>query len=191
MKNLLLFLLLPFAFSATSCNSDSCENKVCQHNGVCESGDCLCSERYTGELCEKEVVPSAVKIKAFNVKTHEIKPNGDPWDDEPGDEALPDVYFKILDADNNLFISFEGFHLSNITNSTTQLELELPDVTSEYTLLVFDEDGVNDDLIYELSFTPYQSGQNFPPNITEIYYAANIPPQLDGELTINLAYCFE
>ena len=190
MKNLFFVLTILFALSASSCNEDSCENKVCQHNGICTTGDCLCSERYTGELCEIEVVPSAVKLKTFVVRTHEIKPNGEPWDDEPGEEALPDVYFKILDANNDVLISLEDFHLSNISNSTTQLELELTDVTSQYTLLVFDEDGVNDDLIYELPFTPYQIGKDFPESITETYSATNIPPTENGELTINYAYCF-
>jgi len=191
MKNLFIFLIILFALSFSNCTGDPCENKVCEHNGICDSGDCLCSERYTGDLCQNEVVPTAVKLNTFVVRTHDVKPNGDPWDDEPGNAAYPDVYFKILDADNNVFISLEDFHLTNIPNSTTQVELELTDVTSEFTLLVFDEDGVNDELIYELTFTPYQNGQNFPPNITEIYPPTNIPPQLDGELTINFGYCFE
>ena len=91
MKNIFLLLLFISNIFLYSCG-DSCEDTDCLHNGFCESGNCICTERYTGEKCELEVFPLAVKLQSFLIHTHEIKPTGEPWDDEPGDEAMPDIY---------------------------------------------------------------------------------------------------
>lgn len=189
MKNNILFLFILSIIFFSNCK-DSCDDSACQHNGFCESGVCACTERYTGNNCELEVLPTAVKLQSFVIHTHEIKPNGDPWDNEPGDEAMPDIYIKILDADNNVFRSTENFVAPNISKSTLSFEVEITDITKIYTLLVFDEDGATDDLVYELPFQPYVKDAGFPANLTKTYSANNIAPTENGELTINMSYCF-
>ena len=189
MKNIPVFLFLIFSFLISNCG-DSCEDNLCKNDGICESGDCACPERYTGKNCELEVVPSIVKIQSFTIHTHEIKPNGDPWDDEPGNDAMPDIYIKILDEENNVFRTTELFPTPNISKSTLFFEVEITDVTKSFTLLVLDEDGDVDDIVYELPFTPYSVGESFPTNISKIYSADNIAPTESGALTINMDYCF-
>jgi len=189
MKNIILYLFIFSTFFLSNCG-DSCDDANCLHNGFCESGECVCSEQYTGENCELEVVPSAVKLKSFIIHTHEVKPNGEAWDDEPGEEAMPDIYIKILDADNNVFRTTELFPTPNISKSTLSFEVEITDITNTFTLLVYDEDGDIDDLVYELPFQPYIEGEGFPESTTKIYHAINIPPTENGELTINKVYCF-
>lgn len=189
MKNIILFLFLFFTFLLSNCG-DSCDDADCLHDGFCESGDCVCIERYTGENCELEILPTAVKLQSFIIHTHEIKPNGAPWDDEPGDDAMPDVYIKILDSNNNVFRTTEMFPTPNVSKSFLSFEVEITEVFKTFTLLVFDEDGDVDDLVYELPFQPYVEGEGFPDSSTKIYPAINIPPTENGELTINKTYCF-
>ena len=189
MKNLPILLIIFSSFLISNCG-EPCDDVVCKHNGVCESGDCICEDRYTGKTCELEIVPSSVKIQSFTIHTHEIKPNGDPWDNELGNEAMPDIYITILDSENNLFRTTENFVAPNISKSTISFEIEITDVTKTYTLFVYDEDGAIDDLVYEFPFVPYTSGLNFPSNISKIYSADNIVPTENGELTINMVYCF-
>ena len=82
------------------------------------------------------------------------------------------------------------FPAPNISKSLLSYQVEITDVTKTYTLLVYDEDGDIDDLVYELPFQPYVEGEGFPTSFTKIYHAINIPPTENGELTINKFYCF-
>ena len=189
MKNIILYLFIFSTFLLSSC-SDSCDDANCLHNGFCESNECVCTEQYTGKNCELEVEPLSVKLQSFIINIYEIKPNGDPWDDEPGIEAMPDVYIKILDSSNNVFQTTEMFPTPNVAQSILSFEVEITDVSESFTLLVFDEDGDIDDLVYEFPFQPYIEGDGFPSSITKIYNAINIPPMENGELTINKSYCF-
>ncbi len=161
MRTLTTIALL-FSLLFLTCQKDGpCENITCLNGGTCANGLCNCEEGYTGSDCSQEKTPSSITITAVTVtKWPATAPGGGGWDLFDG----PDLTFSIRKDGVDVYVSgiFYEDAVQGQYRFQTNIVLNAPDKPYQFLLYDYDDFDAND-LMAQLSFVPFLSGQNFPP----------------------------
>ncbi len=168
MKTIKLFALLMFFVSLNySCSSDSSEDIPCTpinclNNGVSNSNcGCDCTQGFTGSDCGTQIMPTKIKItKIVVTKFPNLKSNGTNWDSFAltGWER-PDIFPSISNIQGDFLFAGnpinDSFSYGNDNFVfTPNSPIEITNFSSQYTVILWDDDGVN--------FTPeFMGGYDF------------------------------
>lgn len=140
-------------------------SKTCQNGGKClEDGSCDCSNGYKGDYCENEKQPSSIEITKIKVRDWPFYTNnGEEWDYW---SCCPEMYVELV---NNAEVTkLSANHVDDANKGktytyTSDLPYQVVDVSSEYTLELWDYDESSaDDYMGGVYFTFYNEGNDFP-----------------------------
>lgn len=169
MKNLFAFTIMmsTIALTFSSCSeevADPCDGIVCV-NGDCVNGNCDCEQGWSGSDCSTQLTPTSMSITSIKItRFPATDSNGAGWDLFDG----PDVYVQITGAGG--VIGIETGYIENanpqqdytFSPSSWSTNNDFADVTSQYTISAYDYDGIDDDLLGGIYFTPYSTQGGFP-----------------------------
>jgi len=152
MKNLLYIMFVSFCF--LQCGKDR-----------------VCPDGYTGSNCDKEVKPKRILLDVIEFSSWpQFKNGGSKWDTGTGASSNPDLYFEIYNGANNIYFSQI---YNNVTFGETVKDIPFISLESNtlYSLLVFDDDGINGlELMGSVDLPKWLEGDDFP---TEQYFIGN------------------
>ena len=183
MKKNIFFTLLTLSF-LFSCSSDSdtetpCTPIACLNNGVSNSDcGCDCPQGFTGDNCSIQITPSKILItKIVVTKFPNLKSNGSNWDAFAltGWER-PDIFPSISNSQGNYLFAGnpinDSFSYGNDNFIfTPTAPIEITNFNNQFTIILWDDDGVN--------FTPeFMGGYDF-----YIYQNNGFPQILDVSTT--------
>lgn len=163
MKHLFLFSML--CLSVFACKKDTvdiqndlCKGIICNNGGNCVNGNCNCPPQWTGTDCTQQKTPTNLAIKFITVNQFPANdPNGGSWDLGSG----ADMYVVIKSGTTVLYTSS---YFDNVIGSATFItNFNLPSVTGNYSIEIFDYDTLDaDDYIGGVQGTIYTSANGFP-----------------------------
>jgi hypothetical protein len=150
-----IFLLASFAtlFLMSSCNKDE-----------------VCSTGYTGSSCTTQITPSKILVTKIDIiRFPGTDSGGSSWDLFPS--SGPDIYPTLERAGNEIYNASS----SNITNAdpntdyrfTLSQSIELSYPLDNYIIRLYDYDDTSgDDYMGGVTFSVYDSSNNFPSTLT-------------------------
>lgn len=166
-KYVFLLAVLLSAISFNSCSSDSSEDVACTpipclNNGVSnDECGCDCPQGFAGDNCSIQITPSKILItKIVVTKFPNLKPNGNNWDAFAltGWER-PDIFPSISNSQGNYLFAGnpinDSFSYGNDNFTfTPSTPIEITNFNNQFTVILWDDDGVN--------FTPeFMGGYDF------------------------------
>ena len=134
--------------------------------------DRVCPDGYKGSNCDQEIKPTRILLDAIEFTYWpQGQSNGSNWDSGTGATSNPDLYFEIYNGINNIY--FSQVH-NNVVAGVSMVK-EIPFISLEsntvYSLLVFDDDGINGlQLMGYVDLPKWLEGNNFP---AEQYFIGN------------------
>jgi hypothetical protein len=177
MKNLLKKIaLLSVVMLVFGCSKDSptsntaaCTPIPCLNGGTSTSNcGCICPQGFTGSNCGTQITPSQilitkVKVSAFPSTTT----NGNFWDATAvGNYVRPDI-FPYLTLGSTALL--QGTAVQDAVNTsvytwtpTTPVVLTQSQISSQYTLSLYDEDSLTNEFMGGWNFYIYNSTGGFP-----------------------------
>ncbi len=165
MKKVLLsyFVILIFTCSCNR-NDSKCTGVICHNDGYCINGQCVCQDGYTGADCSRQITPTKIQITQIKVlRFPATKSNGAGWDLTSGPDIFP-IFYKdnqklwesptyYEDADQRYYYEFN-------------CAINLNNPNDRYTVSLYDYDqGTSDEFMGGITFTPYNTTNNFPTTI--------------------------
>lgn len=165
MRNHIKILTICSFVFLSSCIKDPCRNTICENGGYCANGDCVCPEGYTGSDCSQQMTPTKILISKIEVTNFPQTDNGNGWDVFDG----PDIFVKVFKGNTLLWdapIKYDNAINSSIYQFNPAPYIEFSDVTSQYTIELWDYDATSaNDWMGGIFFTPYNSTNNFPTSL--------------------------
>jgi len=176
-----LAIMLASSMILLSSECNPCDDIICEQ-GHQENCVCVCDSGWVGASCQDEIVPSKIFIKSVDVTRMPEKNGVNTWDFAAG-EQNPDLMLILWRDDDYPNMAWET-GISGASFGGTKMNRD-PLLTSiftyqgtgegslnfperKYRLSLYDDDGDigafdnDDDLMGEIIFTPYQTGQQFP-----------------------------
>ena len=164
MKALTICILLLSATSLmtiSSCTKDLCEHASCLNGGECIDGSCNCTEQFTGQFCAEQNTPDKIRIRTIQLTRFPGMNNGIGWDEKDG----PDLYFRLYEGDTPLAQPIISFDNADDTQDYFFFieDIDVRNVFATHRLELRDYDPTDaDDIMGEVSFTLYDSENEFP-----------------------------
>jgi len=121
-----------------------------------------CPEGDQGENCDQEIEPGIVGVSEINLVSWPLKkPNGQNWDAGSGAEANPDIYMVIGQATTqDAFSPTKPNYSGGSIVWTTDFRMRPDD--GVYLLFVYDDDGLESELIGVVNMPLWIDGEGFP-----------------------------
>jgi hypothetical protein len=169
-KGLSMLLIITLFFGCSKDDSgSSCTPITCLNGGVSRADcGCDCPQGYTGGNCGTQVTPSQILITKIKVTAFPSnRTNGNFWDETAlGNFVRPDIFPYLKTGSTALL---QGTAVQDAVNTsvytwtpTTPVVLTQSQISSLYTLSLYDEDSLTNEFMGGWDFYIYNSSGGFP-----------------------------
>ncbi len=133
---------------------------------ACNKDD-TCPTGYTGSSCSTQITPSKIIVSKIEViRFPATDANGAGWDLTSGADIYPEISYN-----GSVVYTSSTYYTDANPNSIYVFDLspsfDVHNPLSTYTIRLYDYDNLDaDDYMGGITFTPYESSNNFPSVIT-------------------------